>query len=646
LRRNISLFLLLIPVIFLFALEPPFHKGVNLTDWIWSKQGAENIPFYKFDKRDIDGIKSLGCDVIRLPLSLLFFADTTSAHILDPLFFYFLDQAVDWSEESNMHLILDNHTQKSGSSYIPAMDELIPLWTQIAEHYKERSGLLIYELMNEPHNITDETWFSIQDSLIKTIRTIDSTRTIIATPIWNSTLNFTRFVPHPDTNIIYSFHFYEPFIFTHQGASWTNPSCVSLGGIPFPGTNGGIPDCPEDLVGTWVENRLNNYHIDGTDSAMYTYIDRTIAFSDSFNVPIFCGEFGVYNPLAPVSDRAHWYDVTTSYFEEHHISWTIWGYQGGYGIFKKGTPGIFHRDIDPEMIEALRLIMPAQDTIEVYPDTTGFTIYGDQPGWHIAPSIWTDKAHYDLYYREEPAQGKHCILLKDPLEYNNIGFSFTSFRDISDLVKQDANLNFKIKGNRVGTEIRIRFTDTDTDDPEDHPWKKEYILQENNVTWDDQWHDISIPLNSFWESGATEDGVKYEQEGKFDWSAVKRFDLSVGSQKLVGAHILFDNIHIMIPGEETATSLIEVATSFILNGIYPNPFNATNTIKFTLINSEIIKISVHDIQGKYISTITYTRYFPGEHQVRWNAASLSSGIYILRMQAGKNVIYRKSLLIK
>jgi len=87
------------------------------------------------------------------------------------------------------------------------MDELIPLWTQIAEHYKERSGLLIYELMNEPHNITDETWFSIQDSLIKTIRTIDSTRTIIATPIWNSTLNFTRFVPHPDTNIIYSFHF-------------------------------------------------------------------------------------------------------------------------------------------------------------------------------------------------------------------------------------------------------------------------------------------------------------------------------------------------------------------------------------------------------------------------------------------------------
>src|SRR5687768_792510 len=90
-------------------MQLPFKKGVNLTNWFQAKSASE-IHFTRFTRQDMEQIKSLGCDAIRLPINLHAMTSGEPDYIPHPLFLSFLDQVVSWAEELNLHLILDNHT--------------------------------------------------------------------------------------------------------------------------------------------------------------------------------------------------------------------------------------------------------------------------------------------------------------------------------------------------------------------------------------------------------------------------------------------------------------------------------------------------------------------------------------------------------
>ena len=123
--------------------DVPFHRGVNLTGWL-QVGSARQIQFTMFTKQDLVNIKSLGCDVIRLPINLHHMTSGAPDYTVDPLFFYFLDQIVDWCEELQIHLILDNHTgdvDASGNTDVNIDTVLVPVWSQMAEHYKDRSRI-------------------------------------------------------------------------------------------------------------------------------------------------------------------------------------------------------------------------------------------------------------------------------------------------------------------------------------------------------------------------------------------------------------------------------------------------------------------------------------------------------------------------
>ena len=141
------------------------------------------IQFTKFTKQDFINIKRLICDVIRLPINLHHMTSGLPNYIIDPLFFYFLDQIIDWAEELELHLILDNHTFDPAESKNPGIVyALIPVWTQIAQRYKDRSTYLYYEVLNEPHGISDVKWNEIQQEVVEAIREVDRKHTIIVGP--------------------------------------------------------------------------------------------------------------------------------------------------------------------------------------------------------------------------------------------------------------------------------------------------------------------------------------------------------------------------------------------------------------------------------------------------------------------------------
>jgi endoglucanase len=91
--------LLIVNVLFFLSLNVrvnahvPFSKGVNLTNWFQSSDLGQ-VQFSKYTKKDFENIKSLGCDVIRLPVNLIYMTGGKPDYTLSPLFLQFLDEAV------------------------------------------------------------------------------------------------------------------------------------------------------------------------------------------------------------------------------------------------------------------------------------------------------------------------------------------------------------------------------------------------------------------------------------------------------------------------------------------------------------------------------------------------------------------------
>ena len=79
---------------------------------------------------------------------------------------------------------------------------------------------------------------------------------------------------------------------------------------------------------------------------------------------------------------------------------------------------------------------------------------------------------------------------------------------------------------------------------------------------------------------------------------------------------------------------------------FPNPFNPSTTIQFGLNEDSEVLLEVFDILGRRVQTLADRRFTAGVHQVRFNARSLASGVYIYRFKAGKNTLTRKLTFIK
>jgi len=87
-----------------------------------------------------------------------------------------------------------------------------------------------------------------------------------------------------------------------------------------------------------------------------------------------------------------------------------------------------------------------------------------------------------------------------------------------------------------------------------------------------------------------------------------------------------------------------------LQTIFPNPFNATTTIKFDLMNSYNIEypvsIDVIDISGRVVEKLIDGSFMQGSHQIEWDAINHSSGIYFVRLTTDKISQTKKIILMK
>ncbi|MFH1011050.1 MAG: C25 family cysteine peptidase [bacterium] len=85
---------------------------------------------------------------------------------------------------------------------------------------------------------------------------------------------------------------------------------------------------------------------------------------------------------------------------------------------------------------------------------------------------------------------------------------------------------------------------------------------------------------------------------------------------------------------------------FALQPPYPNPFNATTTLRYAIPQSGLVRLTVLNIMGQKVASLVDSRQDAGYHSVSWNATNMASGVYICQLQTASQTVTQKMLLLK
>ncbi len=603
------------------AQKVPFNRGVNLTRW-FQADAVGSIQFSRYTYTDLEQIKSLGCDVIRLPINMHGMTNGAPEYVVDPLFYSFLDQVIDWAEELEIYLILDNHSFDVNENTLPSIENpLLKVWTQLAERYANRSNYLLYEVFNEPHGIDDEVWNKVQKRVIDAIRVIDKSHTIVVGGAgWNSYRNLEAIPDLGDDNLIYTFHFYDPFLFTHQGATWVTPSMQPLANVPFPHDPTSMPSLPPSLDGTWVAFNHAAYPYEGTAQRVRELIDIAVAFRDERGLPVYCGEFGVFIPNSPADDRVEWYRLVRTYLEEKDIPWTTWDYHNGFGLFNAGGNDLFEHDLSIPLLEALGLDVPDQTEYTKIADSTGLIIYDDFIGQGLVESGYGGRQNF--YQESFPALGNFHLSWEEANQYDAISMNFRPIRNFTRLAQEGFALDFFVRSTIPGLSFDVRFIDSKLSES-DRPWRMRYVVDEASANWNGEWQHLHLPLSSFSEHGAW-DNAWFEPIGAFDWTEINQFQIVAE----YGAIHSLEIDHVQITDLDTA--MVQITSNNEQEDlsrikIGPNPVNDHLLVQHELSTPTFIRLI--DPLGRLLMSVQVDR------NSFLDLSGLSPGIYHLVIDA-------------
>jgi len=96
----------------------------------------------------------------------------------------------------------------------------------------------------------------------------------------------------------------------------------------------------------------------------------------------------------------------------------------------------------------------------------------------------------------------------------------------------------------------------------------------------------------------------------------------------------------------TNLSTIEIPAEISLMSAYPNPFNPSTEIQFSIPSEMDVKVDIVNMQGRHIKTLIDNHLMDGYHYISWDASDHASGVYFVRLNAGGEISVQKILLMK
>ncbi|HEV2829182.1 MAG TPA: cellulase family glycosylhydrolase [Pyrinomonadaceae bacterium] len=336
------------------------RHGINLSHWFaqsadYSKAHLESHT----TAEDFALIRSLGFDHVRLTIepAPLFNGDDPGRLKAEHL--KYLDNALDLILTQHLAVIVDIHPSDDFKVRLNSNDRHLEafgkFWRTLALHLSTRDPERVFlEVINEPMVEDGYRWFGMQGKLISAVRAGAPQHTIIASGHrWSGIPELLFLQPYADRNIVYNFHFYEPFAFTHQGASWAGPHLSFYKNIPYPSNPESVSKVLDTIEDDPARFNLLRYGEDGWDARrIEREIGEAAAWAAKYQVPLTCNEFGTFRKFAPPADRVRWIRDMRIAFEKYGIGWTMWDYAGGFAVVNKQNG---HATPDVEVVKALGL---------------------------------------------------------------------------------------------------------------------------------------------------------------------------------------------------------------------------------------------------------------------------------------------------
>jgi endoglucanase len=329
-----------------FGRAQKLKRGINASEWfaqVYDKRGYTPEHFQAWmTVTDIALIKSMGFDHVRLSVNPEPMLNAREPNKIPAEYLGYLDTAVKVILDHGLAVVIDLHPESDFKSRIAKDDEFVErfadFWQALAAHYSTwDSDRVFFEILNEPEFTDRYRWLGVQMKVAAAIRQGAPVHTIIAAGArWSNDDELVFQEPLRDPNVIYNFHFYEPFLFTHQGATWSAYYWHWLRGLRYPSS----PESAEraaalvpDEVDRLQVIRYGREHWDA--SRIESEMKQAAEWARRRGVPLVCNEFGVYRAYADPQDRNAWlHDVRTA-LEHNGIGWTMWDYSGAFGVVTK-----------------------------------------------------------------------------------------------------------------------------------------------------------------------------------------------------------------------------------------------------------------------------------------------------------------------
>ena len=265
---------------------------------------------YTVRRQDLALLKSAGFDTIRLQVSWSAFASKSPPYTIEPELIARVDEIVRWADELELNIIVNVH-HFSGLYRNPDEQEprLEAIWDQLATHYAGAPDTLIFETINEPHSaMTVARTDAINVRLLDRIRREHPDRWVIfGTADWGTLNGLRESQPEYARNVMLTYHEYDPFNFTHQGAHWT-----------------------------YLEETGFRWGSRSDRKKMMSRLDEVQAIQSETGMPILVGEFGVFQEV-PIKQRARWTKSLREGIEARGMSWCYWDFAGELKVYDVDT---------------------------------------------------------------------------------------------------------------------------------------------------------------------------------------------------------------------------------------------------------------------------------------------------------------------
>ena len=287
---------------------PLLGKCINLANMLEPPNEGDWGPAFRDEDARI--IHDAGFSTVRLPVNFLGHALARPPYTLDRRFMARARHVVDTLRASGLGVIVDQHNNQDQSISPEAnRDRLAAVWRQIATQLRDEPANVWFELLNEPHGmLINANLLATLAPSLAAIRETNPTRiVVIGGERWSGVDSLASLPLPEDSYVVPTFHYYDPFEFTHQGARFIQPS------PPF-GRSFGSPADASQLRDSLLKVRA--------------YMART------GRVP-FVGEYGAIETIPP-DQRTAYYHTVSAAFASLGVASCAWGYRNAFPLWKDG----------------------------------------------------------------------------------------------------------------------------------------------------------------------------------------------------------------------------------------------------------------------------------------------------------------------